>query len=115
MMERAVSPVRHILLADDDLDHAFLFRRILEMVDPSIQLSVVHDGEELLDFLYFNSPDLVFLDLNMPCKTGFMCLGEIRNDPRGKKLTVVVYSNSTRQNDIKRAYQLLADLYVVKP
>ena len=105
----------HLVMADDDLDSTYLFRRILQQLDASIQLSVVHDGDGLLDFLYFNTVDLIFLDLNMPCKSGFVCLDAIRLDPRCKQVPIIVYSSSTRQSDIRRAYAGGASLYVVKP
>jgi len=105
----------HILLADDDLDGAYLFRRILHQLAPEARLSIVTDGNELLEFLSFNTVDLLFLDLSMPCKSGFVCLNAIRMDPRCKSLPVIVYSSSTRQSDIRRAYASGASLYVVKP
>ena len=107
--------IKRILIADDDLDQCYLFRLILNSIDPSIELHQVHTGDELLDYLDYNSVDLLFLDLHMPCKTGFLCIQEIRTDPRGKLLPIIVYSNSTNQRDIQTVYSLGADLYVVKP
>jgi len=107
--------MNHVVLADDDKDHGFLFRMVLKQVDPSKTVSIVKDGAELMDFLKKKVPDLLFLDLNMPCKNGLECLTEIRQDLRLKDLPIVVYSSSTHMTDIQRSYLHEADLYMVKP
>lgn len=107
--------VNHIMLADDDKDHALLFQRVLKQVDPSKSLSIAQDGEELFKMLSHVQPEILFLDLNMPCKSGLECLQEIRNSPGLKQIKVVVYSSSARMSDIKKSYLHKADLYIVKP
>ena len=104
-----------VILADDDRDHAFLFERILKKVDPSKKLVVAKDGGELLELLTTTVPELLFLDLNMPCKNGFECLTEIRNNLKLAELPIIVYSSSSRMTDIQKAYVHKADLYMVKP
>jgi CheY-like chemotaxis protein len=104
-----------IVLADDDRDHALLFERTLASVDPSKRLMVVHDGEELLNLLTQVHPEILFLDLKMPCKNGIECLQAIRSTPDLKDLKVVVYSSSTHMTDIQKCYIHRADLYMVKP
>lgn len=108
-------PIEHILLADDDKDHAFLFERMIRKVDPSMTISHVKDGEELICFLHLNKVDLLFLDLNMPCKNGYECLQEIRRDPSLKHLPIVVYSSSSHMSDIQKSFLHRADFYLVKP
>ena len=106
---------KHIILADDDQDHAFLFERILRQVHPHVILSVARNGEELLNLLQTVTPHLIFLDLRMPCKNGIECLQEIRHTPELKNLPIVVYSSSSKMTDIQRSYLHEADLYMVKP
>jgi CheY-like chemotaxis protein len=103
-----------VVLADDDPDHALIFRIVLKQLGPSKELLIVHDGKELLELLKDTVPDLLFLDLNMPCKNGYDCLTEIRQDAGLKNLPVVVYSSSTAISDIKRSFEHEADLYMVK-
>jgi Response regulator of citrate/malate metabolism len=107
--------MNHVVLADDDKDHGFLFRMVLKQVDPSKTVSIVKDGAELMDFLKKKVPDLLFLDLNMPCKNGLECLNEIRQQLQLKDLPIVVYSSSTHMTDIQKSYIHEADLYMVKP
>ena len=105
----------HILLADDDQDHAKLFHRVIKDEYPSTRVSFVQDGQELMRFLNLNHVDLIFLDLNMPCKTGFECLNEIKIQKRFQDLPVVVYSSSAHLSDIQRSFMHKADFYLVKP
>ena len=114
-MEKREPYMNHVVLADDDKDHGFLFRMVLKQVDPSKTVSIVKDGAELMDFLKKKVPDLLFLDLNMPCKNGLECLTEIRQDLQLKDLPIVVYSSSTPMTDIQKSYLHEADLYMVKP
>lgn len=106
---------KHIVLADDDQDHAFLFERILHNLHPNVKLTIVRNGEELLQVLQNVTPELVFLDLKMPCKNGIECLQEIRKTPHLKGLPIVVYTSSSKMTDIQRSYLHQADLYMVKP
>src|SRR5438309_547950 len=99
-MENPVPHSSHIILADDDPDHAILFRIILGQVDPSKTLLVARNGRELLDLLKDLVPEMLFLDLRMPCKNGLECLSEIRNNPSLSNLPVVVYSGSWHMSDI---------------
>jgi CheY-like chemotaxis protein len=107
--------IEHILLADDDKDHAVLFERTVRKEHPSVKISYVNDGEQLLYFLHLNKVDLLFLDLNMPCKNGYECLLEIRKEPALRDLPIVVYSSSAHMSDIQKSFLHRADFYLVKP
>jgi CheY-like chemotaxis protein len=99
------SPVsNHIILADDDRDHGILFYHILKQVDFSKDLTIIHDGESLMLKLQQFVPEVLFLDLKMPCKHGLECLKEIRNSSELKDLKVVVYSSSAQMSDIQKSY-----------
>jgi len=114
MNTNATTP-KHVVLADDDQDHAFLFERILKQVNPQHTLTVATDGSQLLQLLLTQPPDVLFLDLRMPSKNGIECLKEIKNTPELNQLPVVVYSSSSKMTDIQRSYLHQADLYMVKP
>ena len=88
---------------------------ILHEVDPTKTLTIVKDGEELINFLSQRVPDLLFLDLKMPGKDGLQCLNEIRKTLGLTHLLIVVYSQSTHLVDIRRSFNHQADLYMVKP
>jgi CheY-like chemotaxis protein len=84
-----------ILLADDDFDDCFFFGKALKEIPMTTQLTTVHDGEQLMNYLNKNPEDLadiLFLDLNMPRKTGLECLTEIKQSKKLKDLHVVTFS-----------------------
>ena len=110
-----LQPIEHILLADDDMDHAVLFEKLIGKEYPAVSISYVNDGERLIQFLHLQKVDLLFLDLNMPCKNGYECLTEIRKDAALKELPIVVYSSSAQMSDIQKSFLHRADFYLVKP
>ena len=85
-------------------------------------LHVVGDGVEAMAFLrkegrYADSPtpDLIFLDLNMPRMDGRAVLGEMKQDQNLKAIPVVILTTSNADEDILRSYNLGANCYVTKP
>ncbi|GGF28168.1 hypothetical protein GCM10011518_41850 [Flavobacterium limi] len=77
------------------------------------------DGKELLESLNHNRleiPEIVFLDINMPGIGGFECLKEIRDaKDRLNRLRIIMLSTSGTRENIRRSFELGADLYAVKP
>ena len=114
----------NILLADDDTDDCLFFKKALEEIQLSTNLITFHDGEQLMNFLSENSehlPDVLFLDLSMPRKTGFECLSEIKEDKKLKDLPVVMFSTSLpkdriyEENMINILSKMGAHHYIRKP
>ena len=108
----------HVLLADDDDDDRLFFRDAIEEVKVKTIVNMVTDGVELMDYLN-NSisrlPNLLFLDLNMPRKSGMECLHEIRCNQKLKDLCIAIYSTSGSQNDIEETFVKGANIYIKKP
>jgi CheY-like chemotaxis protein len=113
-----------ILLADDDIDDRFFFNKALNELAISTQLTTVNDGEELMDYLNSHSdhlPNILFLDLNMPCKNGFECLSEIKHNEKLKDLQVVMLSTSYprdmnyEREMINMLFEIGASDYIRKP
>lgn len=108
----------NVLLADDDKDDCFFFREVLEELGVSAILKTVNDGEELMQLLLANPeqlPDMLFLDLNMPRKTGIECLSEIKMDNRLKHLPVFIFSTSFKMEVVDMLYDMGAYHYIRKP
>ena len=71
-----------IFHADDDEDDRMLFMDAIAELNLPIKVQQAEDGQKLLNCLYspeLEIPEIVFLDINMPGKSGFECLEEIRN------------------------------------
>ena len=114
----------NILLADDDADDCFFFEKALREISIATQLTIVNDGERLMDYFSKNSeklPDVLFLDLNMPRKSGFECLTEITENILLKDIPVVMFSTSYtldrnyEQSMIDVLYKMGAQDYIRKP
>ena len=108
-------PISNILLAEDNLEHCYFFRRALYQVAPKVKFEVIHDGDALMSLLVNFMPDLLFLDLNMPCKNGVECIKEIRENKAYDTLPIVVFTISGQANAIQTAYGFGANLYFIKP
>jgi two-component system, response regulator len=117
-----------ILLAEDDVNHVELFRRALGNSGIACRLDVVHDGTEVIDYLFGTGeyterhcqpmPDLILLDLKMPRMNGVQVLKimrRVRGDDRGRFPPVVVLTSSDLDNDVSDAYQWGAQSYIRKP
>jgi DNA-binding NarL/FixJ family response regulator len=106
-----------IFLAEDDDEDIKFFTDIIVEISPDIQISVAKNGIELMNLLATDKqlPDFIFLDLNMPIKTGFECLKEIRSTEKWKSIKVVILTTSSQRELIKEVYKLGADLYLQKP
>ncbi len=113
-----------ILLVEDDAPIAELATLALAPAKPGCEVIVAHDGPEALECLRHRStppahaeghPALVLLDLKLPKLDGFEVLRQIKSDSRLRHVPVVIFSSSREPADIRRAYQLGANAYVVKP
>ncbi len=114
-----------ILIVEDNPSDAELTIRALKKQKLANNLYVVEDGAEALDFMFCRGkyasrqqaqpPKVIFLDLKLPKVSGLEVLKELRNDPSTRMLPVVVVSSSKEDPDIKAAYELGANSYVVKP
>ena len=108
----------NILLADDDTDDCIFFKIALDELLLSTHLTVVHDGEQLMQLLMNEtneSPDVLFLDLNMPRKNGFECLSEIKLSKKLNHLPVIIFSTSFEQEVVNQLYQNGAQYFIRKP
>ena len=107
-----------LLLADDDIDDCFFFREALEELPFTSKLSTVNDGAELMQLLtgeLNDFPDMLFLDLNMPRKTGYECLSEIKEHESLRNLPVIIISTSFEHDVVNLLYKNGADFYLRKP
>ncbi len=111
-----------VLLVDDNPDHRFFIKRALRGVeDVEFSVDAVVDGEEALAFLRGEDqwedrrlPHMVMLDLRMPRKSGLEVLAEMRDDDLLRAVPVCVLTSSDRPQDVREAFSLGTNSYVVK-
>lgn len=107
-----------VLLADDDKEDRTDFIEAFETLRIKTQVQTVKDGVELMEYLKDPSsvlPHVLFLDLNMPKKSGLECLNEIKQIERLKNITIVIYSTSSSEKDIEETFLKGANVYLKKP
>jgi len=107
-----------VLLADDDMDDRMLFADAVSNLKLPIDLQLVKDGAELMEYLLKSAiimPEILFLDLNMPRKNGFECLEEIKNNTALKDIFIVIYSTTESQKEIDTVFEQQANLFIKKP
>lgn len=112
-----------ILVVDDDADNRRLAGEALLEARISLRIEYCINGEDLLSYLrkeqeYSNrkaDPALILLDLNMPKMDGFSALKEIKSCPKCKKIPIIIFSTSNREDDLLTARRLGADEYIIKP
>lgn len=122
---RAVTPPCIILYAEDEQNDVFFLERAFRTAGFPHILNAVPDGEQAVDYLagvgaFANRarhplPALVLLDINMPKKSGLEVLGWIRQQSLFKSLPVVIFTSSSRREDMEKARLLGADDYLLKP
>jgi two-component system, response regulator len=114
-----------ILIVEDNPNDAELTMRALKKHNLANEVYIAEDGEEAIDFIFakgkFTSRNLakplkvIFLDLKLPKISGLEVLKKIKSDPSTKRLPVVIITSSREDPDIKAAYELGTNGYVVKP
>ena len=114
-----------ILLVEDDPDDVELILRSLKKYNISNKVTVVSDGQEVLDYLFTRGayanldreamPAVVLLDIKLPKIDGIEVLRRLRADERTKLLPVVMLTSSREQQDLVNSYKYGCNSYVRKP
>ena len=111
-----------VLLVEDNPGDVNLTRLALADRAINVNLSVVPDGVEAMNFLHRQGeyqqavhPDLILLDWNLPRKDGREVLVEIKTNERLQRIPIVVLTTSQAEEDIRKAYDLHANCYITKP
>ena len=120
-MDTTLKPVQILMVEDDENDAVFTTTRLRKSKIFSM-INVVENGQKALDYLYKQGvykdatrPDLILLDLNLPCLSGKEVLQQIKKDPDLCAIPVVVLTSSEEQEDVDASYRLHAAAYIKKP
>jgi chemotaxis family two-component system response regulator Rcp1 len=120
-MERRVFPVHHILLVEDNPGDVRLVRESMVDWASASKLHVVTNGEDAVQFVcqtkaYADAPrpDLIILDLNLPGLSGLDVLTKLKDIPGLRRIPTIMLSSSEAEEDIRSAYELHVNVYLVK-
>ncbi len=117
-----MKPTHAILLVEDNPADIKITQRALRESDLAVDLIVLRDGQEALDYLLrlgpyaddlsWRSPDLILLDLNLPRLSGQEVLTRIRAEAELNTVPIIVLTTSHRREDVEAVYAAGANTYI---
>lgn len=118
MRDNSPEAQMRILLCDDDEDDRMFFSEAMKELKVDHVLRIFENGLELMDYLHHPEtmlPHILFLDINMPCKSGLECLKEIKEHAKFKDLVIAIYSTSSSEEIIEETFANGANIFLKKP
>ncbi|WP_374239491.1 response regulator transcription factor [Zoogloea sp.] len=104
---------KKILIADDEqnivISLEFLMKR------EGFTVCIAADGQEAIDKVRSEAPDLVLLDIMMPRKNGYEVCQEIRSDPQLQGTRILMLTAKGREMEVTKGLAMGADAYMTKP
>lgn len=113
-----------ILLVEDNPNDEILTLRALAQGKVDQVTTVVRDGQEALDYLFYegafadrpkNNPEVILLDLELPKVGGTDVLRKIRSSESTKHIPVIILTSSQNEDDVALSYSNGANKYITKP
>lgn len=105
-----------ILIVDDEPHIRMLLEQTLEeLEDEGVELLTAVNGEDALEKIRSEKPNLVFLDVMMPKKNGFDVCHEVKNDSEMPEVYIIMLTAKGQELERERAKEMGADLYMTKP
>lgn len=112
MQDQPETSKKKILLVEDDIALAAVYRSRLELED--FEIYEVNNGEQALQAAKEFNPDLILLDAMMPKISGFDVLDILRHTPETENIKVIMLTALSQPKDKERAQTLGVDDYLVK-
>jgi len=104
---------KQVLIADDEPNIAAALEYLLQR--SGYQVSIARNGDEALQLIEQNRPDLVLLDVMMPVRSGYEVCQVMRAREDWRHIKIVVLTAKGREADANKGLALGADLYITKP
>ncbi|MCK6608675.1 MAG: response regulator [Flavobacterium sp.] len=105
--------MKKILIVDDEPNIVMTLEYTFKK--SNYEVFIARDGQEALDILKTNYPDVIILDIMMPMVDGFATLEQIRKDDNLQHTKVMFLSAKNKESDIEKGLALGADAYMTKP
>lgn len=114
-MAETEEQVKNVLMAEDDNDDFEIVAEAIRELSLQILLTRAENGDVLMKILHEQLPDLLLLDIIMPCKNGKDCLLEIRENKKFDNLPIIVYSGLRDLATIEFCFRKGTNMFVYKP
>jgi DNA-binding response OmpR family regulator len=102
-----------ILIADDEPNIVLSLEFVLQ--SEGYRVRVARDGQEALDAIAAEPPDLILLDVMLPRVSGFDVCQRVRSEPAWRGVRIVMLSAKGREVEVQKGLALGAHAYVTKP
>ena len=102
-----------VLIADDEPNIVLSLEFLLE--EAGYRVRVARDGQEVLDALALEVPDLILLDVMLPRISGYDVCQRVRANPAWRAVRIVMLSAKGREAEVSKGLAIGADAYVTKP
>lgn len=107
---------KKILVVDDEAHIRMLIEQTLEdLEDEGVEIMTATNGEEALDAIKSEKPNLVFLDVMMPKMSGFEVCQMVKNELKINDVYIIMITAKGQEYDKHRGQEVGADLYMTKP
>lgn len=112
-----------VLLIEDNPDDEYFFRKCINEFDKDLDIYVLRDGVEVLNYFrelqdtsvrLFSQPDIIFMDLNIPSANGFELLNDLKKRPVLNGVPIIILTSSVNEEDAAKSYLLHANGFIKK-
>jgi two-component system cell cycle response regulator DivK len=104
---------KRILVVEDQEDNRQILRDLLASAD--FEMDEAENGQEALEVLAKQRPDLILMDIQLPIMDGYECTRRIKADPNLKDIPIIVVTSYALSGDEGKARAAGCDAYVTKP
>ena len=108
--------MKKILIVDDEVNNRLLLEEILEdFKDKDVKILLAGDGNQALNIIMKEKPNLVFLDIMMPTINGYEVCNIVKKTLKFTDIYIVLLTAKGREDDKHRGIQVMCDEYITKP
>ncbi|MDD4990345.1 MAG: response regulator [Candidatus Pacebacteria bacterium] len=107
----ADAPKKILIIEDEEIISDLLAKKLSQI---GYEVKVAFNGQEGLEMLYKEKPDLVLIDIVMPKKDGFETIAEMKGDETLKGIPVIIISNSGQPVELDKAREMGVQDWLIK-
>lgn len=104
-----------VLIVDDELENRELVEDALTPIHEHLEILMAEDGEEALEIIVEERPNLVFLDVMMPKMDGFQVCETVKRQMRLNDVYIAILTAKTQSYNVEKGEFIGADIYLTKP
>jgi CheY-like chemotaxis protein len=109
-----INDKKHIVYVEDNFSSLVLMKEIIDQMT-NYDLKTAENGEQGLELILNNMPDIALLDINLPDMSGYEILEKLRKHPQTSKMRIIAISANAMPSDIENGISAGFDNYLCKP